>query len=130
MTEGHTISLDPPATAASGGSGDSIDKLFDEGDDVGQEHSVKKDDDVLDETIARDVLNVAIEKAKKKQKRKVTGDTSGSTHPPKKLKDAYQSAPPNTSGKSLAAFCCLVLNGFGILSGVTEPLIAASVALR
>nr|GEW37524.1 hypothetical protein [Tanacetum cinerariifolium] len=98
-TKGRTVSLDPPATAASGGSNDSIDKLFDEGDDAGQEHSVEKDDDVLDESIARDFLNVAIEKAKKKQKR-----------------------------KSLTALRSLVSDGSGILSGVTEPLIAAFVA--
>nr|GEX02257.1 hypothetical protein [Tanacetum cinerariifolium] len=102
MTKGRTVSLDPPDTAASGGSNDSIDKLFDEGDDAGQEHSVEKDDDVLDETIARDFLNVAIEKAKKNQKRKVTKEASGSTHPSKKLRDDYY--------------------------GVTEPLIAAFVA--
>nr|GEU43652.1 hypothetical protein [Tanacetum cinerariifolium] len=90
MTEGHNISLDPLATAASGGCGDSIDKLFNEG---------------------------------------VTGDASGSTYPPKKLRDDYMYVPPNTSGKSLATLCGLVLDGSGIPSGVTEPLIAASVAL-
>ncbi|GKE72691.1 hypothetical protein Tco_1534732, partial [Tanacetum coccineum] len=111
MTEGRTVLLDPPATAASGGSGDNIDKLFDEGDDAGQEHSVKKDDDVLEETIGQDVFDVAVEKAKKKQKRKVTGDASGFTHPPKKLRDDYQPVPPNTSGKSLAALCGLVSDG-------------------
>nr|GEY04558.1 hypothetical protein [Tanacetum cinerariifolium] len=45
MTEGRTVSLDFLVTAASGDSGDSIDKLFDEGNDAGQEHSIKKDDD-------------------------------------------------------------------------------------
>ncbi|GKD13679.1 gypsy type transposase [Tanacetum coccineum] len=98
-----------------------------EGDDVGQEHSVEKDD-VLEKTISRDVSDVAVEKAKKKRKRKVTGDASGSTHPPKKLRDDYQSVPPNTSGKSLAALRGLVPDGSSIPSGVTEPLIAASVA--
>ncbi|GKE41099.1 hypothetical protein Tco_1464504, partial [Tanacetum coccineum] len=127
MTEGHTVSLDPPVTVASGGSGDSIDKLFDEGDDVGQEHSVERGDDVLEETIARDVLDVVVEKAKKKPKRRVTGDASGSTHPPKKLREDYQSILPNTSGKSLAAPRGLVPEGSGIPSGVTEPLITASV---
>ncbi|GJV65886.1 hypothetical protein Tco_1476714 [Tanacetum coccineum] len=127
MTEGHTVSLDPPVTVASGGSGDSIDKLFDKGDDVGQEHSVERGDDVLEETIARDVLDVVVEKAKKKQKRRVTGDASGSTHPPKKLREDYQSILPNTSGKSLAAPRGLVPEGSGIPSGVTEPLITASV---
>nr|GEU93326.1 hypothetical protein [Tanacetum cinerariifolium] len=128
MTEGRTVSLDPLATAAYRDSGDSIDKLFNEGDDAGQEHSVKKDDDVLDETIAQDVSDVAVEKAKKKRKRKVAGDASGSTHPPKKLRDDYQSAPLNTSGKSLATLHGLVLDGSGIPSGVTKPLITASVS--
>nr|GEV83861.1 transmembrane protein [Tanacetum cinerariifolium] len=101
MNEGHTVSLDPPATAAFGGSGDSIDKLFGEGDDAGQENSVEKDDDVLDETIARDVSDVAVEKAKKNRKE---------------------------SGKSLATLRGLVLDSSGIPSGVTKPFIAAFVA--
>nr|GEU55828.1 hypothetical protein [Tanacetum cinerariifolium] len=42
MAEGHTMSLDPSVTATSGDSGDSINKLFDEGNDAGQEHSVKR----------------------------------------------------------------------------------------
>ncbi|GJX74839.1 hypothetical protein Tco_0313434, partial [Tanacetum coccineum] len=129
MTEGRNVLLDPPATAASGGSGDSIDKLFDDGYDVGQEHPVEKDDDVLEETIALDVSDVAVEKAKKKQKRKVTGDASGSTHPPKKLRDDYQLVLSYIGEKSLAALRGLVPDGSGIPSGVTEPLIAASVAL-
>ncbi|GJV44875.1 hypothetical protein Tco_1429411 [Tanacetum coccineum] len=128
MTEGRTVSLDPLITAASGGSGNSIDKLFDEGDDAGQEHSVEKDDDVLEETIALDVLDVAGEKAKNKRKRKVTGDASGSTHPPKKLRDDYQLVLLNTSRKSLSALRGLFPDGSGIPSGVTKPLIAASVA--
>ncbi|GJT33222.1 glutathione S-transferase [Tanacetum coccineum] len=58
MTEGCTVSLDPPVTVASRDSGDSIDKLFDEGNNVGQEHSVERDDDVLEETIAKDASEV------------------------------------------------------------------------
>ncbi|GKG05352.1 hypothetical protein Tco_0325438, partial [Tanacetum coccineum] len=84
------------------------------------EHSVEKDDGVLEETIARDVSDVVVEKAKKKRKRKVTGDASGSTHPPKKLRDDYQSMPPNTSGKSLAALRGLVLDGSGITTVVAD----------
>ncbi|GJS00101.1 hypothetical protein Tco_0316609 [Tanacetum coccineum] len=75
MIEGHTILLDPPVTAALGDSGDSIDKLFDEGGDAGQDHSVERDDDVLEETIAKDVSEVAVEKTKKsKRKRKTAED--------------------------------------------------------
>nr|GFB48272.1 hypothetical protein [Tanacetum cinerariifolium] len=89
MTKGRTVSLDPSVTASSGGSGDNIDKLFNRGDDASPEHSVERDDDVLQETITRDVLDVIVEKAKKKRKRKVTGGASGFTHPPKKLRDDY-----------------------------------------
>ncbi|GKD82169.1 hypothetical protein Tco_1349008 [Tanacetum coccineum] len=101
--EGRTVPLVLPASAALGGSSDSIDKLFDEGDDAEQEHSIERDDDALEETIAKDVSEVVVEKAKKKRKRKVTEDASGSTYPPKKLRDDYQSVPSNTGGKSLAA---------------------------
>ncbi|GJZ21870.1 hypothetical protein Tco_0558909 [Tanacetum coccineum] len=128
MVEGRTVLLDAPATAASGGSGDSIDKLFDEGDDAGQERFVKKDDCVLEEIVARDVSDVAIEQAKKKQKRKVTRDANGSSYPPKKLREDYQSVPPNTGGKSLVALRDLFPDGSSIPSDVTEPLIASSVA--
>ncbi|GKB67661.1 hypothetical protein Tco_0929073 [Tanacetum coccineum] len=92
-----------------------------------REHSVEKDDDVLEETIALDVSNVAGEKAKNKRKRKVTWDASGSTHPPKKLRDDYQLVLPNTDEKSLSPLRGLVPDGSGIPSGVTEPFIAASV---
>nr|GEV41339.1 hypothetical protein [Tanacetum cinerariifolium] len=125
MTGGRTIPLVPPVTTALEDSGDSIDKLFDK---ANQEHSVERADDVLEETIAKDALEVVAEKTKKKQKRKVVGDASVSTYPPKKLRDDYQSLLPNTSGKSLAALCGMVPKGFAILSGVTEPLIATSVA--
>nr|GEV56487.1 hypothetical protein [Tanacetum cinerariifolium] len=125
MTGGRTVPLDPPATTSPKDSGDSIDKLFDDAD---QEDSVERGDDVLEETIAKDASEVVAEKTKKKQKRKVAGDASGSTHPPKKLRDDYQSLLPNTSGKSLAALRGMILKGFSIPSGVTEPLIAASLA--
>ncbi|GJU05963.1 hypothetical protein Tco_1122393 [Tanacetum coccineum] len=54
MIEGRTVALDPPATAASGGSGESIDKLFDEEHDVGHKHSVENDDDALEEKLRDD----------------------------------------------------------------------------
>ncbi|GJV09677.1 hypothetical protein Tco_1351218, partial [Tanacetum coccineum] len=90
-------------------------------------HYIERDDDALEETIAKDVSEVAVEKAKKKLKRKVTEDASGSTYPPKKLRDDYQSVPSNTGGKSLAAIRCLISKGSGIPSGVTKPRIATSV---
>ncbi|GJU50192.1 hypothetical protein Tco_1219747 [Tanacetum coccineum] len=73
LTKCHTVSLNPPILAASGDSGDSIDKLFYEGND-----------DVLEETVAKDVSEVAAKKTKKKRKRKVVRDVSGSTFPPKR----------------------------------------------
>nr|GEX83032.1 hypothetical protein [Tanacetum cinerariifolium] len=54
MTEGRTVLLNPLVTAASGDSGDSIDTMFDKGNDVNQEHSVGKYDDVLEEVVDLD----------------------------------------------------------------------------
>nr|GEY63594.1 hypothetical protein [Tanacetum cinerariifolium] len=63
---------------------DSIDKLFNDGNDAEPEHPTERDDDVLTETIAKDVSEVVFEKTKKfKRKRKATGDASGSTLHPK-----------------------------------------------
>nr|GEV15624.1 hypothetical protein [Tanacetum cinerariifolium] len=125
MTEGHTMPLSPPVTTASEDSGESVDKFF---DDVDQEHSVERGDDVLEETIAKDASEVIAEKTKKKRNRKVVRDASGSIYPPKKLRDDYQSLLPNTSRKSLATLRGVVSEGSAIPSGVTEPLIATSVA--
>ncbi|GJW56045.1 hypothetical protein Tco_0102776 [Tanacetum coccineum] len=108
MTEGRTVALDSPATVASGDSSDNINRLFDEGNDAGQEHSVEKDDNVLEEAIAKDASEVIVEKPKKKRKRK--------------------SLPPNTNGKSLAVLRGMIPEGSGIPSDVTEPLIATFVA--
>nr|GEU83610.1 hypothetical protein [Tanacetum cinerariifolium] len=98
MTKGRTVPLSPPATTTPEDSGDSIDKLFDDAD---QEHVVKKSDDVLEETIAKDASEFVAEKPRKKRKRKVVRDASGSTYPPKELRDDHQSLLPNTGGKSL-----------------------------
>nr|GEX04818.1 hypothetical protein [Tanacetum cinerariifolium] len=68
---------------------DSIDKLFDEGND-----------DVSEETIARDASKVAAEKTKKKRKRKVVGDASGSSFPPKRIREDHPAAASNI-GESL-----------------------------
>ncbi|GJT44305.1 hypothetical protein Tco_0953020 [Tanacetum coccineum] len=127
MTKGRTVSLDPLATAASGDSVDSIDKLFDEEHDAGQKYSVEKDDDVLEEAISKDASETIAEKPQKKRKRKVAGDASGSVYPPKKLRDDHQSLPPNTSGKSLTTLRGMISKG-DLPSGATEPLIVASLA--
>nr|GEY33356.1 (R)-mandelonitrile lyase-like [Tanacetum cinerariifolium] len=126
MTEGHTILLNPPVTTASGDSGDSIDKMFDEGNDANQEHSVGVDD-VLEEVVALDASEVDAEKAKKKQKRKMIEGVSGSVYPPKKLRDDHQSLPHPTGGKSLFALHEMVLEDFAIPNDATEPLVTVFV---
>nr|GEU55055.1 hypothetical protein [Tanacetum cinerariifolium] len=95
LTEGRTISLNPLVLAALGDSGDSVDKLFDEADYAEQEHSVRRDDDVLEETFAKDVLE--------------------------KLRDDYHAATSITGGKSLAIIRSLVPEGSSILGGIVEP---------
>nr|GEV03672.1 ribonuclease H-like domain-containing protein [Tanacetum cinerariifolium] len=110
-------------------SGDSIDKMFDEGNDTNQEHSVGKDDDVLDKVVALDASEVGAEKAKKKQKRKMTKGVSGSVYPPKNLKDDHQSLPPPTGEMSLFALCGMVPEGSAIPSDATKPLVTAFVTL-
>nr|GFA72256.1 hypothetical protein [Tanacetum cinerariifolium] len=84
-----------------------------------QEHSVGKDDDVLEE--------VGAEKAKNKRKRKMSEGVSGSVYPPKKLRDDHQSLPPLTGGKSFSALRGMVPEGSATPSDVAEPLITASV---
>ncbi|GKF40237.1 hypothetical protein Tco_0120298 [Tanacetum coccineum] len=126
MTEGRTVALDPPATAVSGGSSDSIDHLFDEGDNAGQEHSVERDG-VQEEVIAKDASEVVVEKPQKKQKRKVVGDASGSALPPKRLRDDHQSLPPRTGRKSLTALRGMVPDGSIIPSDAMRPAVTAFV---
>nr|GEV61060.1 hypothetical protein [Tanacetum cinerariifolium] len=97
--------------------------------DVNQECSVGKDDDVLEEVVALDASEVSAEKAKKKQKRKMTEGVSGFVYPPKKLRDDHQSLPLPTGGKSLSALRGMVPKGSAIPSDATEPLVTASVTL-
>ncbi|GJV35327.1 leucine-rich repeat, cysteine-containing subtype protein [Tanacetum coccineum] len=66
MTEGRTVALDPPATAVSGGSSDNIDRLFDEGDNAGQEHSAGRDD-VQEKVISKDASEVEAPKETKEK---------------------------------------------------------------
>nr|GEU53778.1 hypothetical protein [Tanacetum cinerariifolium] len=93
-----------------------------------ESHAVPlRDDDVLEETISKDVLEVAVERTKKKRKRKAAEDASGSTLPPKNLREDYHAATSNIDEKSLAAICGLILEGSSVLSEVTEPRVIASV---
>ncbi|GJR39859.1 hypothetical protein Tco_1215543 [Tanacetum coccineum] len=101
-TKGRMVPLTPLASAASRDSDDSIDKLFDKGNDVEQERSTEKGDDVLEETVATDVPEIVVEKTKKKRKSKAVGDASGSTHPPKRLREDFHVATSDIGGKSLA----------------------------
>ncbi|GJW14416.1 hypothetical protein Tco_0018549 [Tanacetum coccineum] len=71
--------------------------------------------------------SVATEKTKKKRKRKVVGDVSGSTFPPKRLREDHHAAASNIGGKSLAAIRDLVPEGSSVPSGVTEPPTVVSV---
>ncbi|GJR68892.1 hypothetical protein Tco_0014957 [Tanacetum coccineum] len=122
MTEGRVVSLAPPASAASGGSNDSIDKLFDDGNDPEPEHPTVGDDDVLAKTVAKDVSEVVMEKTKKsKRKRKTTRDASVSIFPPKKLREDYHAATSNIGGKSLATIRSLILEGSSVPSEVAKP---------
>ncbi|GJZ51234.1 hypothetical protein Tco_0605749, partial [Tanacetum coccineum] len=101
LTEGRVVLLVPPASVASVGSNDSIDKLFDDGNDVGQEHPTEKDDNVLAETIAKDASE--------------------------KLGEDYHAATSNIGGKSLATIRGLIPEGFSVSSEVAEPRVVASV---
>ncbi|GJZ69105.1 hypothetical protein Tco_0632655 [Tanacetum coccineum] len=67
------------------------------------------------------------EKTKKKRKRKVVGDASGSTFPPKRLREDHHATASHTGGKSLAAIRNLVPDGSSVSSGVTKPPTVVSV---
>ncbi|GKE21567.1 hypothetical protein Tco_1433079 [Tanacetum coccineum] len=118
----------PPAPTASGDSGDSIDMLFDKGNDVEQERSTERDDDVLKETIAKDVPEIVVEETKKKRKSKAVGDASGSTHPPKRLREDFHAATSDIGGKSLAAIRGLIPEDSSVseLNLWTRPLVSRS----
>nr|GEX89463.1 hypothetical protein [Tanacetum cinerariifolium] len=73
MIEGRVFSLVPQASVAwGGGSNDSIDILFDDGNDAEPEHPTVRDDDVLAETIAKDVSEVIVEKNRRSKRKKKT----------------------------------------------------------
>nr|GEU88706.1 protein RADIALIS-like 3 [Tanacetum cinerariifolium]GEU88892.1 protein RADIALIS-like 3 [Tanacetum cinerariifolium] len=63
----------------------------------------------------------SIEKTKKKQKRKVVGDASGSTFPPKRLMEDHHAAASNTRGKSLVTIRDLFSDGSSVPTGVMKP---------
>ncbi|GJQ95636.1 putative reverse transcriptase domain-containing protein [Tanacetum coccineum] len=98
LTGGCTVSSNPPASAASRDSDDSIDKLFDKGGDAGQEHAIERDDDVLEETVSKDISEGGL-----------------SRH-------SFQ-----YRGKSLATIRGLIPDGSSVPSEVTEPPVVVSV---
>nr|GEV29247.1 UBN2 domain-containing protein [Tanacetum cinerariifolium] len=55
------------------------------------------------------------------------GDASGSTLPPKKLREDYHAETSSTGGKPLAAIHRLLPAGSSVLGAVTKPFVAASV---
>ncbi|GJW46019.1 hypothetical protein Tco_0077665 [Tanacetum coccineum] len=126
-TKGRTIPLAPPAPAASGNSVDSIDELFDKGNDAEQERT-EKGDDVLEETIAKDFLEIDVEKTKKKRTSKAVGDASGSNHPPKRLREDFYAATSDIGEKFLAAIRGLIPKDFPLskLNLRTHPLVVRS----
>nr|GEW72433.1 hypothetical protein [Tanacetum cinerariifolium] len=85
-------------------------------------HSVERNDDILEETITKDVSEVAVEKIKKsKRKRKINRDASASTFLPKKLREDYHAATSITGEKSFATIHSLILKGSSVPSGIAEP---------
>nr|GEX65580.1 hypothetical protein [Tanacetum cinerariifolium] len=125
-TKGHTVPLTLPDPTASGDSGDSINKIFYEENGAEQEHSTKKGDDVLEETIATDVPEIVVEKTKKKRKSKAVGDASGSTHPPKRLRDDFHAVTFDIGG--IATLRGLILEEYSVskLNLQARPLVARS----
>ncbi|GKD13446.1 hypothetical protein Tco_1197853, partial [Tanacetum coccineum] len=75
----------------------------------------------------KDASEAVAEKPQKKRKRKVVGDASGPTLPPKKLRDDHHPLPPSTGEKSLSALRGIVLEGAVIPSDAARPLVTASV---
>ncbi|GJU87453.1 hypothetical protein Tco_1294999 [Tanacetum coccineum] len=116
MTEGRIVSLNPPVTAASGDSSDSIDKMFDGGSNANQEHLAEKDDDVLEEVVALDASEVGAEKAKKKRNRKVTRDASG-----------YGSAIPSDSTGPLITASVTPISDVGPIPVADVPVVTVAV---
>nr|GEX24545.1 hypothetical protein [Tanacetum cinerariifolium] len=90
------------------------------------EHSTKKGDDVLEETIATDVLKIVAEKTKKKRKSKAVGDASGSTHPPKRLREDFHVVTSDIGG--IATLRGLILEEYSMskLNLQARPLVARS----
>ncbi|GKD20594.1 hypothetical protein Tco_1222297 [Tanacetum coccineum] len=138
-TRGRVVSLAPavPITAASskGNLTESIDRLFDEGDDAEKEHSVEEGDDVvLMETAIEHVNKDVVGKPKRLRKRKAIEDAGGSTLPPKKLRDDYGTSSTfvNIGRKSRAAIQSLLDSSklsveIGVMAASTMPLVTSSV---
>ncbi|GKD68537.1 hypothetical protein Tco_1322627, partial [Tanacetum coccineum] len=137
-TRGRVVSLAPPvlATAASskGNMTESIDRLFGEANDAEKEHFTGGGEYVaLTEAIVEPVYEDVAEKPRRlKKKRKAAGDASGSTLPPKKLRDDYDTsgASASTGGKFRAAMQSLLDNSklaaeIGVTAAAIVPLVTS-----
>nr|GFA95732.1 hypothetical protein [Tanacetum cinerariifolium] len=91
---------------------ESIDRLFDEGNGVKKEHSIRGGEYVaLTYAIVEPMNEGVTEKRRRlKKKRKAAGDASGSNLPSKKLRDDYGTSgtSASTGGKSRAAMQILL----------------------
>ncbi|GJW82411.1 hypothetical protein Tco_0260316 [Tanacetum coccineum] len=92
------------------------------------ERSTEKGDDVLEETIATDVSEIVVEKTKKKRKSKAVGDASGSTHPPKRLREDFHARTSDIGEKSLVVLRGLVPEDSSVseLNLQARPIVARS----
>ncbi|GKA27728.1 hypothetical protein Tco_0713896 [Tanacetum coccineum] len=139
-TRERVVSLAPPvpvtATSSEGNMTESIDRLFDEGNGAEKEHSTGGGEYVaLTEAIVEPVNEDVAEKPRRlKKKRKAARDASGSTLPPKKLREDYgtSGASASTGRKSRAAMQSLLDNSkltteIGVTAAATVPLVTSYV---
>ncbi|GKE44113.1 hypothetical protein Tco_1471397, partial [Tanacetum coccineum] len=139
-TSGRVVLLAPPvpitATSSEGNMTESIDRLFDEGNDAEKEHSTGGGEYVaLTKAIVEPVNEDVAEKPRMlKNKRKAAGDTSGSILPPKKLREDYgtSGASASINGKSRVAIQSLLDSSklvaeTGVTTAATVPLVTSSV---
>ncbi|GJV40830.1 hypothetical protein Tco_1419270 [Tanacetum coccineum] len=139
-TRRRVVLLAPPilVTEASseGNMTESIDRLFNEGSGADKEHSTRGGEYVaLTEAIVEPIIEDVAENPRRlKKKRKAAKGASGSTLPPKKLRDDYgtSGASASTGGKSHAAMQSLLDNSKltwenGVMVAATMPLVTSFV---
>ncbi|GJV91726.1 hypothetical protein Tco_1539539 [Tanacetum coccineum] len=92
MTKVRTVALDPPATAVLRGSNDSIDRLFDEGDNARQEHSAERDD-VQEETLPKMLQKLLLRSPKRNERER--------RNPSLDIRETEVSSVPSSSTTSI-----------------------------